>query len=157
MRLREWWRELKEQNDRETDERARTISLLVMRDGFIAVMLLIGALVIVRQIVGGQRMDEAAPDIVALFPLAAIMVAGSVIGISAVLRGGFGWSSGTAAYRGIWHIVGTLLGLGLVAALSLFGVFGPPLGEMWPSMVGVVSGALVAAIIWFLVLRGRNR
>ena len=157
MRLREWWRELKEQNYRETDERVRTISLLVMRDGFIAVMLLIGALVIVRQIVGGQKMDEAAPDIVAFFPLAAIMVAGSVIGISAALRGGFGWSSGTVAYWGIWHIVGTLLGLGLVAALSVSGVFGPPLGEMWPSMLGVVSGALVGIVIWFLVSRGRNR
>lgn len=155
MSLKSWWRGLREQNRRDTDERARMVSLLALRDAFIAVMLLIGAMVILPTILGGFGTNAATGDILVFFPLAAIFVAGGVIAISAALRGGLGFSSGSATYRSAWMLFGVLVGVGIVAALSLLGI-GPPLSEAWSSVLGVMSGFLIGAVIWILVSR-RNQ
>lgn len=151
MRPRVWWRELKERNERETDERVHSISLLVVRDGFIAVMLLIGALVFFQPIFG----EQSAAEIMAFFPVIAMFVAGSVITISTALRGGFGFSRGTAAYRSIFVVLGALFGVGIVILLSLFGI-GPPLSEAWWSLVSIMAGFSVGAAVMILV-SGRGR
>lgn len=153
MRPIAWWRGLEEQNRRETDERARTTGLLVVRDGFIAVMLLIGVLVLFQTIFRIDGVD--ARSIMAFFPMVAIFVAGGVMGISAVSRGGYGWSSGAATYQSAFMLLGALVGAGLLSALSLLGV-GPSLSEMWWSLVGTVSGFVIGVIIWILMSR-RNQ
>lgn len=66
MRLTDHWRGLKERHGREADERARIVALLAVRDGFIAVMLLVFALALVRPLAGAETMDVAAPDIITL-------------------------------------------------------------------------------------------
>jgi hypothetical protein len=116
-------------------------------------MLLIGALVLFQPVFGEESVNAA--DIMAFFPIVAIFVAGGVMGISAVSRGGYGWSSGTAIYQSAFMLLGTLVGVGIVAALSLSGIL-PPLREVWWSLVGTISGFLIGAVIMFLVSR-RNR
>ena len=68
MRIAQWWRDLRDQDRRETDERTRYLGLLAVRDAFIVVMLLLAALVIVQPFVGMRKMDLAAPDVVVFFP-----------------------------------------------------------------------------------------
>ena len=59
------------------------------------------------------------------------MVAGAVLVISIALRGGFNRSPQTTVYRLIWHVVGTLVGVGIVVTLAWLNV-GPSLGEVLP-------------------------
>lgn len=156
MTIRTWWRESRAQYKRETDERARAIGALVARDGFIAGMLLVGALALAQALVDRETLRTHAADILALFPLIWIIVVGAVLGVSGALRGGFGGSGRAIAYGDLMHLFGTLVGVGIIVALSSFG-FGPPLGSVWASLLGIVLGTILAMTVRRLVRRRRGQ
>lgn len=155
--MRQRWRELREKDKRENDERARTVGLLVVRDGFVAVMLLIFTLALLWLLVGSERTDVATSNIAAFLPLMVIVVSGIVMGLSAALRGGFGQSSETAAYRGILLLLGTFLGIGLVMTLASFNAFGLSLSGLLPLMLGVFTGTTITVVLFVFLSRWTQR
>lgn len=156
MRIAQWWHDVNELDRRERDERARYIGLLATRDAFVAVVLLLAALVILQLFAGTKEMDSAAPKIVALLPIGALVLTGVVAVISVALRGGFTLSTRATTYRVIFCTVGLLVGLGFSMTLSWLGV-GPSLDGARSTVVGMVTGSLTVGLSLILWSRRKNR
>lgn len=152
MGIKERWRDLREQDERENDERSYIIGLLAVRDGFIAVMLLIFFPTLALAFVGEGAIQAVAPYIVLLFPLAVLVVAGSVVGFSISLRGGNGWSGRVANFRLALAVIGGYVGLGLAMALTTIGP-GAPLADSWTSVARVLLFFTVAMVALSLASR----
>lgn len=156
MRIRERWRELREQDERENDERTHMVNLLALRDGFIAVMLLIFVPALALPFVGEGMLNAVAPYAVVFFPLVVLVVVGSVTGVSISLRGGSGWSSAVANYRLALGVIGGSVGLWLVIALTSFGP-GTPLADSWASAARVLLFFVVTMAVLSFAFRPLSR
>ncbi len=139
----DWWRANAELNRRESDEREQFISLLAIRDAFLVVVLaslVVVPLVLVFQGGGAPSLGS----VMAMIPLAVMLVAGVTIFLSWARRGG-GLSLQTLLFRGIVYGA-AFVGAGvLVWAFSRFGLaHSSDIGVVqW--ITGSVAGVAIAA------------
>lgn len=149
-------RDRRREPEEQADESDRLKRLLVMRDGFVAAMLLVFALAILPALFGDKRVDAAAPEIVALFPLAEFILVGVVMSVSRSVRG-VNTSQQLMPYRYVFYgLVGALTGVGVLITLLWFELIQPQSNYgIWAGTIGMVVGSLIGITIAVLLSRRR--
>jgi hypothetical protein len=143
------WTELRDEEQREFDERQRLLQLLAYRDAFLAMLLLV-CLVMAVQMYVLSRSDVGPARAVALLPMQAIFLASLVFFASWRARGG-GFPRRVAAFKtagfAIGIAVGTLFAFSISLSLQWAGFTRP---RSLSSYIAYVTGLAIAmAIIFF--------
>ncbi|MEX0761950.1 MAG: hypothetical protein WD333_05885 [Dehalococcoidia bacterium] len=143
------WNQWREAEKREEDERERLARLLAYRDAFVALVLILVVYLFAQPFLASQVQDDrAVPAILALFPVAALAVAGVVWNISWRLRSG-GVETGVAAFKAVKTAAGLAVGYVVIALISWSGITPmriEPSSFLWASIIGI---AVATAVVLF--------